>query len=265
MRMQRYSSGRGRMPRRLTALFLATTMTVGTAPAAFASEIRRDVANSHTQTSSPVETVYVNSYTGAERTINFNDHWRFNLGDASGAQAPAFNDAMWQDVTLPHDYSIDQAYTTSGEAESGYLPGGVGWYRKTFTIDPTWKTTKRLSVHFDGVYMNAEVYLNGHKLGSHPYGYTAFSFELPADLLEDGENVLAVKVNNQIPSSRWYSGSGIYRDVTLNVTDPIHVAPNGVTVRTPDIESDKGTVALTTKIANDSTTAAEGISVESSI
>lgn len=265
MRMQRYSSGRGRMPRRLTALFLATTMTVGTAPAAFASEIRRDVANSHTQTSSPVETVYVNSYTGAERTINFNDHWRFNLGDASGAQAPAFNDAMWQDVTLPHDYSIDQAYTTSGEAESGYLPGGVGWYRKTFTIDPTWKTTKRLSVHFDGVYMNAEVYLNGQKLGSHPYGYTAFSFELPADLLEDGENVLAVKVNNQIPSSRWYSGSGIYRDVTLNVTDPIHVAPNGVTVRTPDIKSDKGTVALTTKIANDSTTAAEGISVESSI
>ena len=265
MRMQRYSSGRGRMPRRLTALFLATTMTVGTAPAAFASEIRRDVANSHTQTSSPVETVYVNSYTGAERTINFNDHWRFNLGDASGAQAPAFNDAMWQDVTLPHDYSIDQAYTTSGEAESGYLPGGVGWYRKTFTIDPTWKTTKRLSVHFDGVYMNAEVYLNGHKLGSHPYGYTAFSFELPADLLEDGENVLAVKVNNQIPSSRWYSGSGIYRDVTLNVTAPIHVAPNGVTVRTPDIESNKGTVALTTKIANDSTTAAEGISVESSV
>ncbi|MBS5165433.1 MAG: S-layer homology domain-containing protein [Butyricicoccus pullicaecorum] len=265
MRMQRYSSGRGRMPRRLTALFLATTMTVGTAPAAFASEIRRDVANSHTQTSSPVETVYVNSYTGAERTINFNDHWRFNLGDASGAEAPAFNDAMWQDVTLPHDYSIDQPYTSSGEAESGYLPGGVGWYRKTFTVDPSWKTTKRLSIHFDGVYMNAEVYLNGHKLGSHPYGYTAFSFELPADLLEDGENVLAVKVNNQIPSSRWYSGSGIYRDVTLTVTDPVHVAPNGVTVRTPDIEQNKGTVELTTKIANDSGEAAEGISIESAV
>lgn len=265
MRMQRYNSGRGHMPRRLTALFLATTMTVGAVPAAFATEIRRDVANSSTQTSSPVETVYVNAYTGTERTINFNDHWRFNLGDASGAQAPAFNDAMWEDVTLPHDYSMDQAYTTSGEAESGYLPGGVGWYRKTFTVDPTWKAAKRLSIHFDGVYMNAEVYLNGHKLGAHPYGYTAFSFELPADLLEDGENVLAVKVNNQIPSSRWYSGSGIYRDVTLTVTDPVHVAPNGVTVRTPDIKNGNGTVELTTKIANDSDAAAEGLSVESTV
>lgn len=265
MRMQHYNSGRGHMPRRLTALFVATIMTVGTVPAAFATEIRRDVANSHTQTSSPVETIYVNSYTGTERAINFNDHWRFNLGDASGAETPAFNDAMWQDVNLPHDYSIDQPYTASGEAESGYLPGGVGWYRKTFTVDPSWKTTKRLSIHFDGVYMNAEVYLNGHKLGSHPYGYTAFSFELPADLLEDGENVLAVKVNNPVPSSRWYSGSGIYRDVTLTVTDPVHVAPNGVTVQTPDIQSGKGTVELTTEIANDSNGAAEGISIESAV
>lgn len=265
MRMHRYHTGRGHMPHRLTALFLATTMTVGAAPMAFAAETRRDVPNSDTQVSSPVETVYLNAYTGTQRAINFNDHWRFYLGDVSGAQAAAFNDAAWKDVNLPHDYSIEQAYTSAGEAESGYLLGGTGWYRKTFTIDPTWKESKRLSIHFDGVYMNAEVYLNGKKLGAHPYGYTAFSFELPADLLTAGENVLAVKVNNKIPSSRWYSGSGIYRDVTLNVTDPVHVAPNGVTVTTPDIAQKKGTVKIKTEIANDSKDTAEGITIESSV
>ncbi len=265
MRTQRNIRWRGQMPRQLTALLLTTTMNMGAVPMAFAAEARRDVPNSNTQVSSPVETVYLNTYKETERAIDFNDHWRFYLGDISGAHAAAFNDAAWKDVNLPHDYSIEQAYTSAGEAESGYLSGGIGWYRKTFTIDPSWKENKRLSIHFDGVYMNAEVYLNGKKLGAHPYGYTAFSFELPSDLLTTGENVLAVKVNNKIPSSRWYSGSGIYRNVTLNVTDPVHVAPNGVTVTTPDIAQNKGTVKIQTEIANDSTAAAEGITVESSV
>lgn len=265
MHMQRYNKVQENIPNRLTALLLATTMTMGVAPTVLATENGRDVVSSNTQISSPVETLYVNSYMDKERTIKFNDHWRFHLGDATGAEVPAFNDAAWEDVTLPHDYSIEQAYTSSGEAESGYLPGGIGWYRKTFTIDPSWKKTKRLSIHFDGVYMNAEVYLNGHKLGTHPYGYTAFSFELPTEWLEDSENVLAVKVNNKIPSSRWYSGSGIYRDVTLTVTDPVHVASNGVTITTPNIAQNQGTVNLKTEFANDSVSTVEDLLMESKI
>lgn len=263
MQKKRYHKVQGEKSQRLTAFLLATTLTIGTAPMALAAQ-QQDILNG-TQISSLTETAYVNAYTNTERMMNFNDHWRFYLGDVAGAQSPTFNDASWKDVNLPHDYSIEQAYTSSGEAESGYLPGGVGWYRKTFTVDPSWKRTKRLSVHFDGVYMNAEVYLNGQKLGTHPYGYTAFSLELPTDILKDGENVLAVKVNNKVPSSRWYSGSGIYRDVTMVVTNPVYVAPNGVSVITPDIAQKKGTVNLKTKIVNDSGEMTENLLIESKI
>ena len=142
---------------------------------------------SNTQTESEQETVYVNSYGGDERSVSFNDHWRFFLGDASGAQAVAYNDSAWDNVTLPHDYSIDQGFTTAApaEQESGYVLGGTGWYRKAFTLSEDLKG-KRVSIDFDGVYMNATVYLNGKQLGTHPYGYTPFSFELPSESLYYG-------------------------------------------------------------------------------
>lgn len=256
---------RGKMARQMMAMVLTTALIAGTAPAALA--VRADGIEN--QVSSPEETVYVNSYSGTAREINFNDHWRFFYGEQQGAQDPTFNDASWKNIDLPHDYSIEQSYTPSGEAESGYLPGGVGWYRKTFSVDSSWKDTKRLSIHFDGVYMNAEVYLNGTKLGEHPYGYTPFSFELPADQLLPGENVLAVRVNNPIPSSRWYSGSGIYRDVTLVVTDPVHIAPYGVTVTTPEYENtgsaERGKVNVEVKIANHGDAAADNLTVVNTI
>ena len=229
----------------------ANLVTVG----AFA---RGESRSTSTQTSSPEETVYVNSYGGDSRTVDFNDHWRFNLG--SGSEAVDYNDSAWRDVDLPHDYSIEQEYTQSGEAESGYLLGGTGWYRKTFTLDETWKD-KVITVDFGGVYMNATVYLNGEKLGFHPYGYTAFSFELPQNLLKyDGENVLAVKVEHETPSSRWYSGSGIYRSVNLTVTDPVHVDRNGTYITTPKLAESNGadgTVNVVTTVANQSGEAAD--------
>lgn len=210
---------------------------------------------SHTQTSSPEETVYVNAYSGDERSMLFDSHWRFYLGEAEGAEAPAFNDSAWRDVQLPHDYSIEQEYSKSGEAESAYLPGGTGWYRKSFTLSPDWQG-KSIRVDFGGVYMNATVYINGQKLGTHPYGYTPFSFELPAEALKfDSENVIAVKVENQLPSSRWYSGSGIYRGVYLTVTDPVHIAKYGTTVVTPN--ENKGNVQITAEVQNDSTAETE--------
>src|SRR5699024_9409191 len=147
--------------------------------------------------SSPEETVYVNSYGGTSRTVDFNDHWRFNLGN--GSAATDYNDSSWRDVDLPHDYSIEQEYSANNEAESGYLPGGTGWYRKTFSVATEWEG-KSITIDFGGVYMNATVYLNGQELGFHPYGYTAFSFELPNELLNfKGENVIAVKVEHNTP------------------------------------------------------------------
>ena len=229
------------------ALALATCVNLVTV-GAFAGNER----STSTQTSSAEETVYVNSYGGDSRQVDFSNHWRFNLG--SGSEAVEYNDSAWRDVDLPHDYSIEQEYSKSGEAESGYLPGGTGWYRKTFTLDQSWQD-KVITVDFGGVYMNATVYLNGTELGFHPYGYTAFSFELPQDLLKyNGENVLAVKVEHETPSSRWYSGSGIYRTVHLTVTDPVHVALNGTYVTTPDLDTNQSTpkVNIVTTVANDS-------------
>ena len=240
--------------KRLTAVLLALVMILGLVPQAFAAGQAR---STETQTSSPEETVYVNSYGGSTREVDFSDHWRFNLG--SGSAAKEYNDSAWRDVDLPHDYSIEQEYSASNEAESGYLPGGTGWYRKTFTLSPEWKG-KYITIDFGGVYMNATVYLNGEELGFHPYGYTAFSFELPQDKLNfEGENVIAVKVEHQTPSSRWYSGSGIYRTVHLTVTDPVHVAKDGVYVTTPNLINDRtdGTMNIETVVENTSAVASE--------
>lgn len=218
---------------------------------------------SRNQAVSEPEMVYLNFYGAEERSVSFNDHWRFYLGELYGAESACYNDSLWKHVNLPHDYSIDQGYSTAppAEQESGYVPGGVGWYRKQFRLSENARG-RIVSVEFDGVYMNASVYLNGVRLGMHPYGYTPFSFVLPESCLHFGseENVLAVKVAHRLPSSRWYSGSGIYRDVTLTVTDPVHTAYFGTAVTTPDIANGIGTVTVTVSVKNDSH-AAQKISV----
>ena len=160
------------------------------------------------QMSSEKEVVNLSSFSAkSNRTENFNGGWKFYLGDAGSAEGLTFDDAKWEGVSLPHDYSIHQSYSKSMEAESGYLPGGIGWYRKHFSLSKD-MADKELRLDFDGVYMDATVWINGHRLGSHPYGYTPFSFNLSKYLKFDGsDNVVAVKVNHQVPSSRWYSGS----------------------------------------------------------
>lgn len=215
------------------------------------------VANTNTKmVQSDVEEVLVDIIGDNQRSTLFNDSWKFHRGEVKGAQNVDLNDSSWDGVDLPHDYSIDQEFTTAGEAESGFLPGGIGWYRKTFVVPKKYQD-KQLIIEFDGAYMNAEVYLNGKKLGSHPYGYTGFAFDITDGLIYDGvtENVIAVKTNNAIPSSRWYSGSGIYRDVKLTITDKVHVGYNGTQVVANDLENNyKGTVAVDVKakIENDS-------------
>ncbi|MBP0456802.1 glycoside hydrolase family 2 TIM barrel-domain containing protein [Streptomyces montanisoli] len=190
------------------------------------------------------------SHAPAGRTIELADGWRFALvnpaaaTDPTGAYAdaarPDFDDSGWRAVSVPHDWSIEltpteKDGTTSG---TGFLPGGLGWYRTTFTL-PRGLAGKRVCVEFDGVYMDSYVYCNGALVGHHPYGYTGFAFDLTEHLHTDPTtpNVIAVKVQNQLPSSRWYSGSGIYRHARLVVTGPVHVDRWGTVVTTPGLDA----------------------------
>lgn len=223
---------------------IAAGALIATAPltqtwAEIVPEVR---SQSSTQMSSEPELVYISTVDNpALRVQNFNENWKFYLGDASGADGEQFDDSAWKNVDLPHDYSIDQEYTTAGEAESGYKLGGIGWYRKNFKVDESLKG-KSIRIDFDGVYMDSTVWINGHRLGNHPYGYSPFSYDI-TEYLRFGElNTIAVKVNHQTPSSRWYSGSGIGRDVDLVVTDPVHVERDGVVVTTPELAADKTNV-----------------------
>lgn len=251
---------------RILASTLAVCMVATSIPMAFAA-----AGDGNIQVESPKETIYVNSYSGSERSENFNDHWRFYLGDADGAENTVFNDSEWTEVTLPHDYSADQGFTHSApaEQESGYALGGTGWYRKSFILSDDMKG-KAISLDFDGVYMNATIWVNGQELGEHHYGYTPFSFVLPNEILKFSgeENIVAVKVDHQLPSSRWYSGSGIYRNVYMTVTDPVHVAYHGNYVTTPTIAeeaaSGAGTVHIETDIQNDKAEAAQ-VSVQHTV
>ena len=192
--------------------------------------------------------------------------WKFFLGDPSGAEAPAYADSSWRTVDLPHDWSIESRPdkdNPSGQG-GGFFPNGTGWYRKTFRAPVDW-IGKRVSVEFDGVYKDATVYLNGKKLGTHPYGYTAFTIDLTPELNFAGTNVLAVRVDNSAqPNSRWYSGSGIYRHVRVIVTNPTHVAHWGVFVTTPEVSSTAAKISLLTKLANDSPQQ-EGVSIETTL
>jgi beta-galactosidase len=208
---------------RLVAFTVGCLVTMGlvTAPAAHA-----DVAGTETVSQSG-------------RGLDFTQGWKFALVNTTGADAaqPDPADPSWRDVRLPHDWSIglDPVAGPGTTAGTGFLPGGLGWYRKTFRL-PRAMAGKKVSIEFDGVYMDSEVYLNGRLIGSHAYGYTGFSLDLTSFAHTDGTpDVIAVKVRNQVPSSRWYSGSGIYRDVRLVVTDPVHVTRHGVTVTTPDL------------------------------
>ena len=185
--------------------------------------------------------------------------WKFFLGDPAGAEAPAFDDGSWRTVTVPHDWSIEGTVDEKNPTGSGggFYPAGVGWYRKAFTAPASWKG-KRVSVEFDGVSMDATVYLNGHKLGNHPYAYTSFHFDATSPLNFSAKNVLVVRVDNSMqPNSRWYSGSGIYRHVRVVVTEPIHIAPWGVFVSTPEVSAGSARVLIKTQVQNDTTKAGE--------
>ncbi|MCU9533046.1 discoidin domain-containing protein [Streptococcus sp. CSL10205-OR2] len=209
---------------------------------------------------SPKEWHKFNHFTKTDQNVNFDNDWKFHLGEVAGASGKEFDDSSWSTLNLPHDFSLTQDYTTNGEAESGYKPGGTGWYRKSFSINDE-VAKGRVSIQFDGSYMETEVFINGTSLGVHPYGYNAFSFDLTPHLKVNEENTLAVKVVNKVPSSRFYSGSGIYRSVHLNLEPKVHLAEYGVSVKTPDLatthnQATGSTINISAQVINgDSNTA----------
>ena len=192
-------------------------------------------------------TITLAAQTKIERTQSFNKDWKFFLGDDAAASSSAFNDAAWRTLDLPHDWSIELPFDKSSPTgnSGGALRGGIGWYRKTFSM-PAAAKDKFVAITFDGVYRNSEVWINGHYLGKRPYGYSSFQYELSPYLnFGNKKNVIAVKVDNsQQPNSRWYSGSGIYRNVWLTVTDKTHISYNGTYITTPQINSQSANVHL---------------------
>ena len=183
------------------------------------------------------------------------------MGELPGASERNYDDSSWKTLNLPHDFSLKQDYTQSGEAESGYKLGGIGWYRKTFSVNET-IAKGRVYLKFDGSYMETEVFVNGHSLGVHPNGYTSFTFDVTKYLKVGEENTIAIKVTNKIPSSRWYSGSGIYRSLQLVFTPAVHLADNGIVMKTPDLSqtAQSGTgsqVHVTAKVYNQSGNASQ--------
>ena len=187
------------------------------------------------------------------QTAGFDHGWRFHLGDVTRAQEAAFNDSAWRKLDLPHDWSIQGDFSEQNPAGAagGALPGGIGWYRKAFTV-PAADKGKRVFIDFDGVYRNSEVWINGHSLGKRPYGYSSFRYELTPHLRAGARNVIAVRVDNsQQPNSRWYSGSGIYRHVRLVTTSPVHVDHWGTYVTTERVSADSSRVRIRTTIRNE--------------
>ena len=202
---------------------------------------------------------------------SFDDDWRFLRADAAGAEAPAFDDRAWRRLRLPHDWSVEplpprpveetgegslwtsgaqqpsrlgpfDTEQSAGGRDTGWFVGGTGWYRKHFSFGKV-PAEGRVEIRFDGVYMNASVWLNGHLLGDHPYGYTTFTFDLTPHL-RDGDNVIAVRVRNEGRNSRWYSGSGIYRHVWLTVSAGLRVPDFGLYITTPDATTARAAITV---------------------
>ncbi len=183
---------------------------------------------------------------------NFDSGWHFHLGDVKNAEDPGFDDKAWRLLDLPHDWSIEGTFSKDNPAtpEGGALPGGIGWYRKTFIVPATDKG-KLLYIDFDGVYQKSTVWVNGHQLGYRPNGYISFRYELTPYLNFGSKNTISVKVDNSVqPNSRWYSGSGIYRNVWLVTTNKVAVDHWGTFVTTPQVSSEAATVNLSIQVAN---------------
>ncbi len=200
----------------------------------------------------------------ARTLLSFDDGWLFFKGDATGADQSTFADAAWRALNVPHDWSIEGPFDMNAPTtgRGGYLPAGVGWYRKHFSLPQT-LSSKRVFIEFDGVMANSDVYVNGFHLGKRPYGYVSFRYDMTGHLMFGGaDNVVSVRCDNSLqPASRWYTGAGIYRHVRVLATDSVHVDHWATYVTTPVATTASATVHVTTDVVN-SGTAMQSVSVQ---
>ncbi len=192
----------------------------------------------------------------ARKIILFNDSWKFHKGDIANADKESFNDNDWRQLSLPHDWSIEGPFDEQWASATAYLPGGIGWYRKKFNLSPAMRS-KNIYIYFDGVYNNSEVWINGHYLGKRPNGFIPFQYELTKYLHPTGSNIITVKADHtEFADSRWYTGSGIYRDVYLIAANPVNIDLWGVGFSTPEISKEKALAKIAVMLTNHSSSGA---------
>jgi len=195
----------------------------------------------------------IDHVTAESRSITSLDmDWRFHLGDAEGSQAISLDDSSWRQLNVPHDWSIEGPFSQDAPTGGGggYLPTGIGWYRKHFRLSDG-ADGQRVWIEFDGVYENSTVWVNGKRLGIRPFGYISFHYDI-TDHVVAGDNVVAVRVDNSNqPNTRWYSGSGIYRHVRLVTIDPVHIEHWGQFITTPDVSEGTASVLVRTTLVNE--------------
>jgi len=197
----------------------------------------------------------------SSHTQSFDAGWRFLQVDEKGAEQRACDDSQWRKLDVPHDWSIEGPFARTNKTggAGAWLPSGVGWYRKHFTL-PKEQQGKRVYIEFDGVMQNGEVWINGISLGKRPNGYVSFGYELTPHVKfgPSETNVIAVRTDTSAqPASRWYSGAGIYRHVRLKVTDPVHLAPHATFITTASVVSNGAIVRIATRVRNGSVSAKE--------
>ena len=200
---------------------------------------------------------FLTAQSSFKRNILLNEDWKFHRGGCVGAQFEVFNDSTWRKINLPHDWSIENLEgknspfdeNASSQQSTGFTIGGVGWYRKQLHIPETY-IGKRILLRFDGIYNNSEVFLNGKSIAKQPYGYSEFEIDLSSKLRYNAKNLIAVKVANEGENSRWYTGSGIYRHVWLDVVDSLRIARFGTYVTTPFVSPKVATINIKTTIVN---------------
>ncbi len=186
------------------------------------------------------------------KSRKFNFDWKFLKGNDSDAIKVQYDDSEWRTVDLPHDWSIEGPFKKEYASSTGYLPGGIGWYRKKFIV-PDHLKSKKILIQFDGIYKNSEVWINEHFLGKRPYGYSSFHYDLtPFLTFDSNENVISVKVDHSdFADSRWYPGSGIYRNVHIHLSDHVYIKPYGIYVTTPNISTTEAEINIQTSVKND--------------
>jgi len=180
----------------------------------------------------------------------FNEGWRFNLSDVKDGAQTGLDDSKWRLLNLPHDWSVEGVYSPDKASATGYLPGGIAWYRKTFTL-PESEKGNNVYLYFEGVYNHSEVFINGQSVGKRPNGYISFMYDLTPYLEYGEENLISVRVDHSLDAdSRWYSGSGIYRDTYLVYSSPVHIDLWGVYFKASNITDKKAEVYVETSIDN---------------